>query len=211
MKKIGSLCLIWLLAITAIFCVTACGSNPNDEDGEVDPSGTDASYEITVDASNVSVDTSEISVCIYSLNGVLVGEKKLSQGKTLFELDVDSYVATLSGLSEKVSYSSVLLTKSTKKATIVLEETEFDEHSKAYAFAFTVIVMAGDMDLDALDVQLCDDSSCRPVEFDDGNVADLYIGTGEYEVKVFSGGSLDALYHEDCTVTLDKRFCVIVL
>ena len=212
MKKIVSLCLILLISIVTIFCITACNSNSSGEGGD-NPSDAKVSYEITVDASNVSVDTSEISVCLYSLDGTSVGEKKLSQNKTLFELNADSYVATLSGLSVEVSYSSVLLTKNSKKATIVLEETEYNEYSETYDFAFTVIVMAGDTDIDDLDVQVCDDSLCRPLRFENSNIAYLTISAGVYEVKVYmySDDGFDEIYHEDYTVTLDKRFCVIVL
>lgn len=45
--------------------------------------------------------------------------------------------------------------------------------------------MAEDMNIDDLDVQLCDDSMCRPVWFENGNIADLYINIGVYEVKVY--------------------------
>lgn len=207
MKKISSLCLILLLAIAAIFCIVAC--NPSSEDGKEDPSGANDSYEITVDASKVKVGAKEISVCMYSLDGTSVGEKKLSRGKALFDLDADSYVATLSGLSEEVSYSSVLLTKDNKKATIVLEKSEYNEYTETNEFAFTVIVFAEDRNIDDLDVQLCDDSSCRPVEFEDGNIADIFLCIGEYEVKVSNGANM--LYHENYAVTLDRRFCVICL
>lgn len=211
MKKFGILCLILLLAIATAFCISAC--NPSSEGGTEEPSGTKISYEITVDTSKVTVDVSGISVCIYSLDGTSVGEKNLSKGKTVFELEADGYVATLSGLSEEFSYSSVLLTKNTKKATIVLEDTEYNEYSQNYEFAFTVIVMAKDINLNDLFVQICDDSSCIPVDFENGNVADLFLTEGEYEVKVskYTGTGADELYHENYTVTLNRRFCVIRL
>lgn len=211
MKKIGSLCLILLFSIVSIFCVTACNPTSNGEGGADDPSNTKVSYEITVDASKVSVDTSEISVCIYSLDGASVGEKKLSQGKSLFELNSDSYVTTLSGLSDEVSYSSVLLTKSSKKATIVLENTEYNEYSDAYEFVFTVFALPGKIKLDDLDVQVCDDASCRSVWFEDGNTFNLKITAGKYEIKVgvYTDDGFDDLYKKDYTITLDKRFCIV--
>lgn len=211
MKKIKSLCLILLFLIATIFCYTAC--NPNDEGGNENPSDTKAPYEITVDASKVSVDINNISVCIYSLDGILVGEKKLFKGKTQFELDADNYVATLSGLPEEISYSSVFLTRSTKKSTIVLKGSVYNEYTGTNEFAFTVIVIAGDRNLADLDVQICDDSSCRSVKFENSNVAARSLSAGKYEVKVYfySDDGAEELYHEDYTVTLDKRFCVIVL
>lgn len=213
MKKIGNLCFILLFAITAIFCVTACDSTPNDDGVQEEPSDTKISYEITVDTNGVAVDANEISVCVYSLSGDLVGEKKLSHGKTLFELDGDSYVATLSGLSDKVSYSSVLLTDNAKKGTIVLEKARYDAYREVNSFAFTVIVMAGDRSIDDLDVQFCDEQSCKPVWFEDGNIADIFLSRGEYEVKVYwyTGEDLEELYHDNYTLNPDKRFFVIVM
>ena len=211
MKRITGLCLILLLAITTVLCVTACGPNPNG--GKDDTPGKIVSYEISVDTGKVSVDTGAISVCVYSLDGTLVGEKKLSQSKTLFELNADNYVATLSGLSGEVSYSSVLLTKTTKKATIVVEKAKLDESLDEYTFAFTVIVLAGNVKLDDLEVQLCDDTLCKSMWFDNGNAADIYVGAGDYIVKVYvySGNGQNQLYQQDYTVTLERRFCILVL
>ena len=199
-----------LISEDSIFCVTACDPNSNGECG-ANPSDAKVSYEITVDASKVSVDTNKISVCIYSLDGTLVGEKKISKGKTMFELNDDDYVATLSGLSDKVTFSSVLLTKSTKKATIVLEDTEYNVYSETYEFAFTVIALPGEIKLDNLDVQVCDDSLCRPVWFEDGNTVNLKITAGKYEIKVgvYTDDGFDDLYKKDYTITLDKRFCIV--
>lgn len=213
MKKLGSLCLIFLLALAIVISVTACGSNSDGGDGKTDPSGAKVSYEITVNTAKVDVDAGKISVCLYSLDGTFVGEKKLSQGKTIFELNADSYVATLSGLSDDVSFSSVLLTKSSKKATITLDNSQYDEFSETNSFAVTVIVKAGNMDIDDLDVQICDDELCRLVKFENGNVADLFLSVGKYEVKVglYSNEGYKDLYHEDYTLILDKRFCVIAL
>ena len=208
-KKNESLFLMLLLAVAAVFCVTACGSNINNEGGKEDPLGTEASYEITVDTNSVSVDISDISVCLYSLGGTSVGEKKLSQGKTIFELEADSYVATLRGLSEEISYSSVLLTENNKKATVVLEKSEYNEYTETNEFAFTVIVFVEDGNIDDLDVQICNDELCRPVSFEDGNVADIYISTGEYEVKVYN--DTGEVYHENYIINPNKRFCVIRL
>lgn len=213
MKRFRGLYLILLLAITTIFCLTACISDPNDESGNEEPAETKIMYEISVDASEVSVDSSEISVCVYSLDGAWLAEKKLSQGKTVFELDSDSYVATLGGLPEDVSYSSVMLTKNDKKATIVLEESKYNEYSESHEFAFTIIVLTEDKNVDDLDVQVCDDQSCRIGMFDNSNITDIYLNTGEYEIKVclFSDDGMEELYHENYTVTLDKRFYIINL
>ena len=213
MKKIENIFLVLLLAIATVFCVTACYSNPNGEAGKGNPSDTEISYEITVDTNRVSVDTSNLSVVIYSLDGTVVEEKKLSQGKTTFELETDSYVATLSGLTDEVSYSSVLLTQNNKNATIVLENSKYNEHSGTNEFAVTVIVFAEDRNIDDLDVQICNDELCRSVEFKDGNAADRFLGVGEYEVKiyVYTDNGADELYHENYAVTLDMRFCVIRL
>ena len=213
MKRIWSLCFILLLTIVIAFCATACGSNPNENGGEDDPSDTDGFYVIAVNTKNCSVDTNDITVCIYTLDGTLLGEKKLSKGKSIFEIEADDYIATLSGLSEEVSYSSVLLTKTNKKATIVLEKVKYNEYSEFNIFTFTVIVMAGNRNLDDLTVQICDDNACLFVKFEDGNVADLLLNCGKYEVKVYgpSAAGFDELYNEDYTVTSDKRFCVIVL
>lgn len=212
MKKIGSLFFILLLAVVTVFCVAACGSEPSDNGGKEDPTDSKASYEITVDASGVSVDAGDISVCVYSLDGTLVGEKRLSQGKTLFELKTGSYVATLGGVAEEVSFSSILLTKDLRKVKIVLENSEYDDYAGKNQFAVTVIVIADDRSVERLNVQICDERLCSPVPFENGNVADVFLGSGEYEVKVLpSDGSLEDLYHEKCTVTSEKRFCVIVL
>ncbi|MCH5151302.1 MAG: hypothetical protein J1F65_01435 [Clostridiales bacterium] len=211
MKKIRNLCLILLLSIVTIFCVTACNPNSNGDGGGDNPSNRKVSFEITVDASKVSVDASAISVCVYSLDGTLVVEKKLSRSKALFELDADSYVATLSGLSDEVSYSSVLLTKSSKKATIVLENTEYDKNSEAYEFVFTVFALPGEIKLDDLDVQVCDDSMCKTVWFEDGNTVNLNIKAGKYLIKVgvYTDDGLNELYKKDYTITLDRRFCIV--
>ena len=211
MKKIGRLFLILLISVVSIFCVTACNPSSNSEGGNEEPSNGKDYYEITVDASKVSVDTKKISVCIYSLDGTLVAEKKLSRGKAFFDLNADSYVATLSGLSQEVSYSSVLLTKSSKKATIVLENTEYNEYSEVYEFVFTVFALPGKIELHDLDVQVCDDSLCRSVWFEGGNTVNLKITAGKYEIKVgvYTDDGFDDLYKKNYTITLDKRFCIV--
>lgn len=68
--------------IKAVFCFTECNPSSNSEGGNEQPSNGKDYYEITLDASKVSVDTNKISVGIYSLDGTLVGEKKISKGKT---------------------------------------------------------------------------------------------------------------------------------
>ena len=218
MKKLGRLSLILLLAIATIFCVTACDSDSIEDDNNQmdlsDKADTKVSYEISVDDTKVTVDTNDISVCLYTLDGTVVGEKKLSQGKTLFELNADSYIATLSGVTEEVSYSSVLLTKNSKKATITLEEASYDEYSETNKFAFTIVVVTDDRAIENLDVQICDDDLCRSARFGEGeNIADLFLGIGEYEVKVYaySDDGMEELYHENYTITSEKRFFVILL
>ncbi|MCH5162156.1 MAG: hypothetical protein J1G38_01545 [Clostridiales bacterium] len=212
MKKIKRLFLIVAFAAMGALCMTACASTPN---GDKKPTSvTDSIYEISVDASKVSVDASDISVYIYSSDGMTeLAKKKLSQGKAQFELDDGSYVATLGGLPQEVSYSSVLLTKNGRKAKVTLETSKYDRFSEEYSFAFTIIMFPGDRDVGELDVQVCDDSVCRFALFTDGNVADVSLNVGDYVVKVgiYTDDGLEELYHENCTVTLDRRFCVVAL
>ncbi|MCH5156929.1 MAG: hypothetical protein J1G02_03515 [Clostridiales bacterium] len=209
MRKIANLFLILLLAIVATFSITACVPNTNSNGNNGDTSA-NVTYEITVDANNLAVDTSRLSVCIYSMDGEMLSEKKLSRGKVFFEQKGDSYIATLSGLSEEISYSSVLLTENTKKATITLEKAKYNDFTQIFNFTFTVIVIT-DTPVADLDVQICDDKLCRPVSFENGNIADIELNTGIYDVKVYSNEGTEELYNTKYTVTSDNRFCIIKL
>ena len=209
MKKIVSL-IVFMLAMASVFGVIACGSTNGGGGG----TQTRVTYEVAVDAKNATIDTDGVSVCIYSTKGTAVEQSALSQGKAVFELPMGRYVATLSGLSEEVSYSSALLTENNNKATITLDKSDYDEFAdperSPFTFAFTVILLVSDVDIDNLFVQVCDDNACIPVWFEDGNIADVYLNVGNYYVKAHMYADEDnELYHEDYTVTLDKRFCVI--
>ena len=197
MKKLINLCLILLLTLTAVLALSACSN------GKV-------SYEITVDTKGLTQDTSNIKVCVYALDGSAVGEAQLTDGKACFELEADSYVATLSGLDETVSFSSALLTKNKKKATITLKNSDYDEFAEAYSFTFTVILCNGERRLDDLSALICDYFACRDVIFENGNVVDITLSCGECSVEVFDADKAE-IYNEAFTLDLDARFYVIVL
>ena len=200
MKKFTNLCLIMLIALATVFCITACSGN-----------GKTVNYEITVNTKNVSVDTNKIKVCVYSLDGKVVKEANLTSGKAKFELQADSYVATLSGLDEKVSFSSVLLTKNSRKATIALGNSDYDEFEDSYSYAFTVIVLNGDYKLSDLSAQICDlDMTCIMEYFDKSNVVDGTTNGGECSVEIFDKDNQE-IYNETFTVHLDRRFHIVQL
>lgn len=199
--------LIPILAAIAAFCVAACGADPNKGEEKDDAQVAAGTYIVSVDTTKVAVEADNIGVCLYALDGTLVKEKKLSKGKAEFEVESDSYVATLSGVAENLSFSSVMLTESNRKATVVLNDSEYDEYSQTNIFTFTLILISEDWQIDELSVQICNDESCRPFDFTDGNVADVPLGCGEYDIKV-SVGTVE-LFNESYTVTADNRFYVI--
>lgn len=200
MKKIINICLILLLALTTVFAVAACDNLQGDA----------ITYEISVDASGVSVDMSNVKVRIYELDGTMVGESPLSDGKAEFRFEGDTFVATLSGLDEKVSFSSVLLTKDKTKVTITLENSDYDEYDEVYRYAFTVIMLNGERKLDELSALICDYFACRDVTFDKGNVVDLSLSGGECSVEVFDADKVE-IYNQTFDLDLDVRFHVIEL
>ena len=203
MKIIRNLCLILLLVLLSTFCLTACDNGSEQA----------VTYEITVNTNKVSVDTSEIKVCLYALDGEIVKEEKLDNGKAKFELDADSYVATVSGLDETVSFSSVLLTKNSRRATITLENSDYDEFEDSYSYAFTVIVLNGAYKLSDLSAQICDlDLTCILISFekDNDNVVDGITNGGECSVEIFDANNKE-IYTETFTVDLDARFYIVRL
>ena len=117
MKKFTNLCFVLLLSFAVGFGMTACGSSDVQTE----------TYEITVNAKSVSVNMKDIKVCLYASDGTAVKQANLKADKAQFKLSADNYVVTLSGLDETVSFSSVLLTKDSKKATIVLEDSNYDD------------------------------------------------------------------------------------
>ena len=198
MKKLVCLTLILLLAVATVLGMAAC------DDGKP------KTYEISVDMQSTSADTSNLKVRVYALDGTLLEEASLTDNKVQFELVADSYVATLAGLSEQESYSSILLTKKNRQATITVSESEYDEYIvEDYCFAFTVI-MLGAKNVDELLTNVCNDVMCRGVGFFGSNVADVTISRGKYDVDVYDANNRE-IYHKSFTLDLDKRFYVIEL
>ena len=202
MKRYRNICLILLLVFATVLCMTACDSTGDEQT---------VTYEITVNSKNVSVDTSKIKVCVYALDGEVVKEEELTNGKAKFELEADSYVATISGLDEKVSFSSVLLTKNSRKTTITLDNSTYDDFEDNYSYVFTVIVLSGDYKLSELSAQICDlDLTCINIFFKNDNVADGITNGGECSVEIFDADNQE-IYNETFTVHLDRRFHIVQL
>ncbi|MCH5165057.1 MAG: hypothetical protein J1G01_01485 [Clostridiales bacterium] len=209
MKGIKKTFIFSVLVLLVVFSMTAC--NPNSNSGGKHSGDTADVYVISVDTKNVTVDTSGIKVCIYALNGSGGSlEAQLTGGKATFALDADDYIATLIGLDETVSFSSVLLTKTDRKATITLSDSEFDDLTDTYSFAFTVVMLSGEKKLDEISAQICDDSMCIPIWFSQSNVIDIRIHKGQYSVEVHDS-DFHEIYNEKCIVTSDTRFYVIQL
>lgn len=197
--QIAWILVLALCMITTALMLVACDS------------GQTVTYEITVNTKSVSVDTSAIKVCLFALDGTAVKEANLTNGKAKFELQADSYIATLSGLDEKVSFSSVLLTKDSKKATITLSNSTYDEFEDNYNYAFTVIVLNGDYKLSDLSAQICDlDMTCIMESFDKGNVVDGITNGGQCSVEIFDKDNQE-IYNETFTIDLDMRFYIVQL
>lgn len=230
MKRFRILCLVLgLLSVLSVFSLTACGDTPdipndntgetngdNDGDKEGESNGgkdeipeSAVEYKITVDASDVEVELAKIGVCLYTLDGTLVTEKKLSGSVAKFQVEEDIYVASLSGLTEEYTFSSVLL-KDEREATIVLEESKYNEAMDISSFKFTLFVIPSEgVELDSLFLQVCSDL-CRPAAIDENGVASITLTEcGEYEIKVEENEVL--IFHEFYTITLDKRFYVVHL
>ena len=201
MKRLTNLCLIILLILTAVFCMTACNG-----DGEQT-----VTYEITVETNGVSVDMSAIKVRMYPLDGSEGSfDAQLIDGKAKFELQADSYVATVSGLDEKVSFSSLLLTKNSRKATITVSNSKYDDLMDYYSYSFTVILQSGDYKLSEVSAQICDlDLMCIDEDFEQGNVVDFITNGGECSIEVFVNNI--EKYNETFTVDLDMRFHIVRL
>lgn len=199
MKKLTILCLIVLLTLATVLCMTACNI------------GTTVTYEISVDTKNVSVDVSAIKVCLYAMDGTAVKETGLTNGKAKFQLKAGSYVATVSGLDETVSFSSVMLTRNSRKATITVSNSDCDEFDEFYSYAFTIIVLSGSYKLSELTAQICDlDLMCVGEDFANGNVVDFVTNGGECSVEIFDRDNQE-IFKETFTVDLDMRFYIIRL
>lgn len=198
MKKFVCSTLILLLAVATVLGMAAC------DDGKP------KTYEISVDTQNVSVDTSNLKVCVYALDGTQVEESSLTDGKVEFKLVADNYVATLAGLSENESYSSILLTKKDREATITVSESEYDPYiTEDYVFAFTVIVL-GAKNLEELSVNVCNNDACRGVGVGKSNVADVVINRAWYEIYV-ENANMKRIFYNTFTLDLDVRFYIIQL
>ena len=211
MKKFTTLCLILLLAFAIVFGMTAC------DDGDSEQA---TFFEITVDTANVSVDTSQIKVCLYPLDGTgSVLESQPTGGVARFRLQADSYVATVSGLDEKVSFSSVLITHNSEKAKITLSNSKYDDLMDLYSYKFTVIMQNGDYKLGDISAQFCDQYMCsEKLNFVDSLAVDVTVGSAsgdECEVKAFYATAErpddNPLFYEKFSLDLDKRFYVIRL
>ena len=201
MKKFINLCITLLFASAVVFCMAACNGGSRQT----------VTYEIAVDTQNVSVDTSDMKVCVYTLNGTFVKEKYPTGGKAKFELNADNYVVTLGGLNETASFSSVLLTQDSTKVTVEVSDSDYNDLMEYYSYAFTVIFLSGDYSIGDLSAQICDlDLICHNEYFENGNVVDIVTNGGECSVEVFDSEQKE-IYNQTFTVDNDKRFYIVRL
>lgn len=199
-----------VISLVVALSMTACKSEQNG-DGNSGGGDNASVYEVSVDAKNVSVEVSDIKVCIYALDGSEGSlEAALTNGKATFALSAGNYVATLSGLSETVSFSSVLLTETNKKANITLRNSDYDADADAYKFTYSVMMFPGEKKLDELSIQLCDDNMCMLEYFGNSNVMDVSVHCGEYSVEIYDS-DFKEIYNDNCSVTPDTRFYLIQL
>lgn len=208
MKRFKILCLMLaMLSALSVFCLTACGETDDDKPVE---------YEITVDASDVEVDLANVSVCLYGLDGTLVQKQELTGSSAKFQVKKDTYVATLSGVTEDYSFPSVLL-KDKNAATIEIEEatisyeTDFEtmDEIEISSFEFTLFVVPSEgIELDSVFLQVCSEA-CRPVTLDESWSGSVNINSGEYHIEFYVDN--EAVFSEYYTVTLDARFYIIHL